>query len=207
MGVLTPLVADITAEGLSLVGEVTAEELGLTETDAILRGPVSVSLDLMKVEDMVAVTGVLEGTVVRQCVRCLKEYEDPLAFSVHAAFDREGKESKSAHANRNEASLARDGREQQEPKQTSRPKTKGMIGIIIRAITWNWPQCLREHMILASPMQPLCRKNCAGLCARCGKNLNEGPCQCPAEAPFDGVSGASEPQKMMSQPMEAIACP
>ena len=29
MGVLTPLVSDITATGLSLVGDVTAEELGL----------------------------------------------------------------------------------------------------------------------------------------------------------------------------------
>jgi uncharacterized protein len=40
---------------------------------------------------------------------------------------------------------------------------------------------LREHIILAAPMQPLCREDCAGLCTRCGKDLNEGPCQCPAE--------------------------
>jgi uncharacterized protein len=38
MGVLTPLVADISTEGLSLVGEATAEELGLTAADATLRG-------------------------------------------------------------------------------------------------------------------------------------------------------------------------
>src|SRR6476646_466048 len=89
MGVLTPLVSDITATGLSLVDDVTAEELGLAETDAVLRGPVSVSLDLTKADDMIAVTGVLEGTVVRQCVRCLKEYDDAVAFSVHAAFAQE----------------------------------------------------------------------------------------------------------------------
>ena len=46
---------------------------------------------------------------------------------------------------------------------------------------------LREHIILVSPMQPLCRENCAGLCARCGKDLNEGPCQCPAEAPSTAI--------------------
>ena len=155
MGVLTPLVSDITATGLSLVGDVTAEELGLAETDAILRGPVSVSLDLMKADDMIAVTGVLEGTVVRQCVRCLKEYDDALAFSVHAAFAREGKESKVGARQSKPASLARDGREQQRPKQTSRPKTKGMTAIFIKATTWSWLQCLREHVILASPMQPL----------------------------------------------------
>ena len=88
MDVLRPLLADITADGLSLVGEVTAEELGLTENDAVVRGPLAVSLDLINVEGMVAVTGVLEGTIVRECVRCLKEYEDPLAFSLRAAFVR-----------------------------------------------------------------------------------------------------------------------
>ena len=66
MALLTPLVSDITTEGLSLVGEATAEELGLTDADARLRGPLSVSLDLMQADDMVAVTGVLEGTVVRE---------------------------------------------------------------------------------------------------------------------------------------------
>jgi uncharacterized protein len=40
---------------------------------------------------------------------------------------------------------------------------------------------LREHVILSAPMQPLCSDDCLGLCARCGKNLNEGPCPCAAE--------------------------
>src|SRR6185503_5748775 len=130
MGVLTLLVSDITATGLSLVGDVTGEELELAETDAILRGPVSVSLDLMKADDMIAVTGVLEGTVVRQCVRCLKEYDDAVAFSVHA--------------NRNRASLARDGREQQKPKQMSKPKTKAMTDIFIKATTSSSPPCFEN---------------------------------------------------------------
>src|SRR2546422_10950168 len=86
MELLRPLLADIPADGLSLVGEVMAEELGLTEDDAVVLGPLAVSLDLTNVEGLVAVTGVLEGTIVRECVRCLKEYEDPLAFSVRAAF-------------------------------------------------------------------------------------------------------------------------
>ncbi len=46
---------------------------------------------------------------------------------------------------------------------------------------------LREHIILAAPMKPLCREECAGLCARCGKDLNEGPCQCPTEAPATAI--------------------
>jgi uncharacterized protein len=37
---------------------------------------------------------------------------------------------------------------------------------------------IREDIILELPQRALCRQGCKGLCARCGKNLNEGDCQC-----------------------------
>ncbi|MGH9481034.1 MAG: YceD family protein [Terriglobales bacterium] len=40
----------------------------------------------------------------------------------------------------------------------------------------------REQLLLAMPMQPLCRPECRGLCPHCGANLNPGPCACPPEA-------------------------
>jgi uncharacterized protein len=40
---------------------------------------------------------------------------------------------------------------------------------------------LRQGILLALPIQTLCRPDCAGLCPRCGHNLNQGPCNCPAE--------------------------
>ena len=187
MGVLTPLVSDITAEGLSLVGEATAEELGLAETDATLRGPVSISLDLAQADEMIAVTGVLEGTVVRQCVRCLKEYEDALVFSVRAAFAREGKESK-VGAHQPKTGEPRKGRLGSTKAVTDvELEDEGDDRYFYQGDHIELAPMLREHIILASPMQPLCRENCAGLCARCGKDLNEGPCQCPAEAPSTAI--------------------
>ena len=35
-----------------------------------------------------------------------------------------------------------------------------------------------DQVALALPMRPLCDESCRGLCARCGKDLNEGPCGC-----------------------------
>ena len=187
MGLLTPLVADITAEGLSLVGEASAEELGLTETDATLRGPLSVSLDLMQADEMIAVRGVLEGTVVRQCVRCLKEYDDPLAFSVHAAFAREGKEAK-AGARQPKVAEARKGRPAPAKDDAQVvEEDEGDDRYFYQGDHVELAPMLREHVILAAPMQPLCREDCAGLCARCGKDLNEGLCQCPVEAPATAI--------------------
>ncbi len=40
---------------------------------------------------------------------------------------------------------------------------------------------LREDVLLDLPWKFLCREDCKGLCPRCGKNLNEGPCTCSPE--------------------------
>lgn len=39
-------------------------------------------------------------------------------------------------------------------------------------------EAIRQYMLLALPMKPLCRRDCAGLCQECGHNLNLGPCEC-----------------------------
>ena len=37
---------------------------------------------------------------------------------------------------------------------------------------------IRDEIILDHPIRVLCRPDCRGLCAFCGANLNEGPCNC-----------------------------
>jgi len=39
---------------------------------------------------------------------------------------------------------------------------------------------VREEVALAVSAYPLCREECAGLCPRCGADLNAGPCGCAA---------------------------
>jgi len=38
---------------------------------------------------------------------------------------------------------------------------------------------VREELLLAVPQWVVCRDDCRGLCPRCGKDLNAGPCGCP----------------------------
>lgn len=37
---------------------------------------------------------------------------------------------------------------------------------------------IREEILLEYPIKPLCKPDCKGLCHKCGKNLNEGGCDC-----------------------------
>lgn len=42
---------------------------------------------------------------------------------------------------------------------------------------------LRQGILLALPSKPLCKADCKGLCPKCGRNLNAGPCGCRIEPP------------------------
>jgi uncharacterized protein len=44
---------------------------------------------------------------------------------------------------------------------------------------------LREQVLLALPMQRVCRDDCKGICPACGKNRNETMCDCKIETTDD----------------------
>lgn len=50
---------------------------------------------------------------------------------------------------------------------------------------------VRQTLALTEDIQFLCSPDCKGLCAQCGKNLNEGPCACQPEilSPFAVLKG------------------
>jgi len=55
---------------------------------------------------------------------------------------------------------------------------------------------LIEQIQLGVPMKPLCREDCAGLCASCGADLNQGPCGCrEVTDPRWGALGALQQER------------
>jgi len=37
---------------------------------------------------------------------------------------------------------------------------------------------IREDIIISFPIKAVCKKECKGLCGKCGRNLNQGDCEC-----------------------------
>lgn len=182
MGILTPKISDITDEGLSLSGDLTGDELGLTDADVSIRGTMSVGLELRPIERSIYVTGVVEGTAGRQCVRCLKEFDEQVAFSLRVVYEREVKSTGpigKRDGARKKKAAASPTAEEEEPNDDLYYFTGDHLDLA---------PMLREQVILASPMHPLCATDCRGLCARCGYDLNGGSCLCgeePSGGPFD----------------------
>lgn len=45
-------------------------------------------------------------------------------------------------------------------------------------------EAVRQNLVAALPIAPLCQPECAGLCPTCGANRNTNPCQCAQEEPL-----------------------
>lgn len=161
---------DIPKEGLHLSLDVTAEDLALTPEDGRLRDGLSLSVEFVRADRDVTVTGVLSGTVLRECVRCLVEYEDRLRLPFTAAYRRLEGAIKMG----------------EEPRKGSGPppsESSERPGVDEESYWYvgdkvDLAAMLREQVILATPMQPLCDERCSGLCPVCGQNRNERECGC-----------------------------
>lgn len=45
-------------------------------------------------------------------------------------------------------------------------------------------EAVRQNVLTALPMVTICREDCQGLCPRCGRDLNLGPCSCKPEVDY-----------------------
>ncbi len=59
-------------------------------------------------------------------------------------------------------------------------------------------EMIRQYCLLAIPMKPLCRVDCAGLCPECGANLNENKCHCE-QRPWTALAAALEEAESKSR--------
>jgi uncharacterized protein len=64
-------------------------------------------------------------------------------------------------------------------------------------------EAIRQSVLMAAPLQPLCRPDCRGLCPRCGQNLNERACACEptlADSPFHALRELLKPTEERTPP-------
>jgi uncharacterized protein len=170
---------DIPQEGLSLVCDVQPDELALSPDEGRVLRPLSLLATVAVVEERIHVTGVLTGIFLRQCVRCLKEYEDPAEVPFAAEYRRVAPVPKRRPSAGKEIPPSEIFETEPNPDADIHPCYGDQLQLT---------DMLREHIILATPMQPLCYERCAGLCQTCGHDLNQGDCGCAREArstPFE----------------------
>jgi uncharacterized protein len=61
-------------------------------------------------------------------------------------------------------------------------------------------ELLRQNVLVAMPLQPICGEQCRGLCPRCGHDLNDGDCGCHEQEPESPFSVLRELLNRRDQP-------
>jgi len=158
---------EIPQEGLSFSSDVQTDDLGLGPEDVLIPGGLAMSVNALKSGAIVYVTGTLSGTARRQCVRCLKEYDDTLRIPVVGEYHRDT-DLKDRTAGR-------------ESPERSGEEVRGDDVHVYEGEEIDLGEMLREHVLLSVPMQPLCHDECQGLCPVCGQDLNVRRCECREE--------------------------
>lgn len=121
-------------------------------------GPVVGLLEVENTGILLLLRGRLHARVRMRCVRCLTEFELPVAVEIEEEFA----------SPETEPGIPTMDRDQ--------PETSAMEDYILDVA-----ELVRQELEVSVPMAPVCDPDCRGICPRCGKNLNEGPCSCPAE--------------------------
>ena len=119
--------------------------------------PVDFAADVRKDQEKVRLVGRLRTVLEVDCSRCLEPYQIPVDAPIDLMF----------LPGSSNTGLAEKKIEDED------------IGVsyyhddVIDLI-----EVMREQILLALPMKPLCREDCKGLCPVCGVNRNRETCEC-----------------------------
>ncbi|MBI4726896.1 DUF177 domain-containing protein [candidate division TA06 bacterium] len=136
-------------------------DVNMTEpaSDLLDFSPVKGRLTVAKSGVTLRVSGLLEYSVRQYCSLCLKSFEAKGQAEIDLFYRPQTREDIK-------------GIKELELK----PDELDMVFYQGQEIDL-WPQ-LRETLLLSLPVKPLCREDCRGLCAQCGKPLGARPCGC-----------------------------
>lgn len=143
---------------------------GLTTTFESTRGPDLAEVDLEEpfytrlkftnASSRIIVNGLIRVVILLECVRCLEKFPYRAEFEFYEEFLPEDSPELKDENNLEWEDLSRftyDGDE---------------IDVY---------ELLRQNILTAIPMKPLCDENCRGICPKCGADLNREACSCNLE--------------------------
>ncbi|WP_112469698.1 YceD family protein [Streptomyces triticisoli] len=137
-------------------------DLGLKGVIGVPEGtPMELELRLESVMEGVLVTGTARARAEGECVRCL----EPLGFDLEADFQElfsyPDADERGRGIARSDESAADD--EEDEDR------------LFLEDELFDLEPLLRDAVVLALPMQPVCQEDCPGLCSQCGARLADYP--------------------------------
>ncbi|WP_406839054.1 YceD family protein [Streptomyces sp. AHU1] len=134
-------------------------DLGIQGVIGVPEGaPVELELRLESVMEGVLVTGTARASAKGECVRCLEPLEQVLEADFQEMFSYPDADDR--------------GRPKAEPVDDAEDDEDTLF---LEDGLFDLEPVLRDAVVLALPMQPVCQDDCPGLCSECGARLADDP--------------------------------
>ncbi|MGQ4806909.1 hypothetical protein NKDENANG_00246 [Candidatus Entotheonellaceae bacterium PAL068K] len=132
------------------------------DEETAVTAPIQIRGWLTKADEQVYFQGQIRGVVTTSCSRCLEVVRLTFEAETRVVFL---------------------------PPTSEGFEAEGRLGVADdldlythNGMTLDLQPLVREQVVLAFPVQPLCQDDCAGLCQVCGENWNREACTCQAGA-------------------------
>ena len=133
-------------------GSVELRDLTFCATNPV-QEPVGAEGSIRNTAGVLVMTGTIRTNLHSVCDRCAAQYEQRVEYDVDVVLVQE---------------LSQE--EDEDPRVFELDGDNADLDEIISTV-----------FVLSMDSKFLCRDDCKGLCCRCGKNLNQGPCSCQKE--------------------------
>lgn len=134
------------------------DPLELGSEELVFHGPINAELRIQNDKSSIFVEGTIQAKVLLKCSRCLESLIHPISGTVYARYLQAPTE-----------------------KSVSEGDFEGDETFLQEGFKIDLTPALRESILLALPAKVLCSQDCKGLCSICGKDLNDGECDCQAQ--------------------------
>ncbi|MBO2942737.1 DUF177 domain-containing protein [Paenibacillus sp. F411] len=118
------------------------------------------------VDGSIVVTGRLQGDLVMHCSRCLDPVNEHVDIPFHEVF--------------------------QPVDSLDNLQDENDDITYVEGESVDLADYVKEALLLYLPLAPVCRKDCSGLCPKCGRDLNEGSCGCDTEVIDPRLAGLKD---------------
>ncbi|MEU5420882.1 YceD family protein [Streptomyces sp. NPDC001407] len=133
-------------------------DLGIEVIGVAEGATVELDLRLESVMEGVLVTGTARAPLTGECVRCLEPLERELEADFQEMFSYPDADARSRPAATDD-----DAEEDEEDM------------LFLEDDLFDLEPVLRDAVVLALPLQPVCQEDCPGLCSECGARLADDP--------------------------------
>jgi uncharacterized protein len=135
------------------------EHLGVEMARVPVGSPLELDLRMESVVEGVLISGTVHAEVAGECARCLGPVTDEVTVDVQELFAYEDSATE---------------------ETTEQDEVSHLVGDLV-----DLEPVVRDAVVLALPLAPLCRDDCRGLCPDCGGVLDELPADHTHAAPVD----------------------